>query len=69
MNRWSRLDRRLGRRRGQALAIAALIMLLTFVAVMLTFAIGNRTREKVKLQSIADAGAYSLAVAGARTFN
>lgn len=55
--------------RGQTMTIAALMALLVAVSVMLTFAIGHRTREKIKLQAIADSSAYSLAVAEARTFN
>lgn len=55
--------------RGQTLVIAALVMLVVVVAVFLTFAIGHRTREKIKLQAMADASAYSLAVAEARAFN
>ncbi len=65
------LERRsfFGDERGQAIVLAGLLMLFVFVAVMLTFAIGHRTREKIKMQALADSGAYSLAVAEARTFN
>lgn len=65
--RFSKKSRRA--ERGQTLVIAALIMLLVAVSVMLTFAVGHRTREKIKVQAVADASAYSLAVAEARTFN
>lgn len=55
--------------RGQNIALAGLLFLFVFLAVMLTFSIGNRTREKIKLQALADSGAYSIAVAEARLFN
>ncbi|MBI5547265.1 MAG: hypothetical protein HY901_25565 [Deltaproteobacteria bacterium] len=57
------------RDRGQTLVLTAVIMLFVVVAVYVTFVIGHRTREKVKMQAMADAGAYSLAVAEARAFN
>ncbi|HEY3448296.1 MAG TPA: hypothetical protein VGK67_18210 [Myxococcales bacterium] len=64
-----RLLERLRDEKGQSLALAALLVLFTFMAVMLTFAIGDRTRQKIKMQALADSAAYSAAVAEARTFN
>ncbi|HCF62160.1 MAG TPA: hypothetical protein DFS52_29740 [Myxococcales bacterium] len=62
-------DRRRRKPRGQALVITALMALVITLVVMVTFATGYRTREKVKLQATADAAAYSLAVAEARAMN
>jgi hypothetical protein len=45
------------------------MMLIVAVAVFFTFAIGQRVREKTKLQAVADAQAYSAAVAEARAMN
>lgn len=55
--------------RGQNIVLGALLLLFVAAAVMLTFSIGYRTREKLKLQALADSGAYSIAVAEARLFN
>lgn len=63
------LVRRLRDESGQNIVLAALVLLFVFLAVMLTFSIGYRTREKIKLQALADSGAWSIAVAEARTFN
>ncbi len=56
-------------RRGQTLVFAALFSLLLTLAVFLTFSIGIRTREKIRMQTMADAAAYSNAVTEARAFN
>jgi hypothetical protein len=56
-------------RRGQALVLFALTMLLMVLMVTMTLSIGMKTREKIELQTVADAAAYSNAVATARTFN
>ncbi len=56
-------------RRGQALVLVCGIMLVAVLAVLVTFAIGHRTREKIKLQAVADSAAYSMAVAEARALN
>lgn len=57
------------RARGQTLVLMGLTMLLLVVMVCLTLAIGMRAREKMELQTLADATAYSNAVATARVFN
>lgn len=67
--RRSAFRRILREEKGQSIALAALLLLFTFTAVMVTFAIGHRVREKIKLQSLADSSAYSIAVVEARTFN
>jgi hypothetical protein len=56
-------------RRGQALVLFALTMLLMVLMVTMTLSIGMKTREKIELQTVADAAAYSNAVVTARTFN
>ena len=43
------LLKRLGDEKGQSLVLAALLVLFTSLAVLLTFAIGDRTRQKIKL--------------------
>ncbi len=55
--------------RGQTLVFTALFALLLTLAVFLTFSIGIRTREKIRMQTMADAAAYSNAVTEARAFN
>lgn len=57
------------RARGQALVMFSLTILLVAVMVCLTLGIGMKAREKVELQTLADAAAYSNAVVTARTFN
>jgi hypothetical protein len=56
-------------RRGQALVLFALTLLLMVLMVTMTLSIGMKTREKIELQTVADAAAYSNAVVTARTFN
>lgn len=56
-------------RRGQTLVLFALTLLLLTLMVLLTLAIGMRAKEKIDLQNMADAAAYSNAVATARTLN
>jgi hypothetical protein len=55
--------------RGQTLVLFSLTMLLTSVLVLLTLSIGTRVKEKMELQAVADAGAYSNAVITARAYN
>ncbi len=69
LSRIARLKRQRDPEEGQVIVLAALVSLVLVLVVMLTFAIGHRTREKIKLQALADSGAYSLAVAEARAFN
>jgi hypothetical protein len=56
-------------RRGQALVLFSLSMLLVVLMVTLTLSIGVRVRERIEAQTVADAAAYSEAVTVARTFN
>ncbi|WP_224240126.1 pilus assembly protein TadG-related protein [Hyalangium gracile] len=57
------------RQRGQTLVIFALTLLLLTLMVCMTLSIGMKAREKMELQTVADAAAYSQAVATARAFN
>jgi hypothetical protein len=57
------------RSRGQTLVVFALTLLLLTLMVLLTISFGMRVRERMELQTLADAAAYSNAVAAARTFN
>lgn len=61
--------RRLGGESGQAIAIYSFAALLLAFMTFLTLSVGGRVREKIKVQATADAAAYGLAVAQARTFN
>lgn len=56
-------------RRGQALVLFALTLLLMALLVLMTLGFGMRAKERVEIQMAADAAAYSQAVATARTFN
>ncbi|MBK7861649.1 MAG: hypothetical protein IPJ65_24145 [Archangiaceae bacterium] len=55
--------------RGQNLALLALTMLLVTLMVLITLGIAQRIRENHELNDLADAAAYSSAVANARAFN
>ena len=55
--------------RGQVLVLAVLLALLLCAAVLITVSLGQAAHERVRLQHTADAAAYSVAVAEARTFN
>src|SRR6476646_4140097 len=55
--------------RGQTLLLFALTMLLLVLMVAMTLSMGTRTKEKMELQTAADAAAWNGAVATARTFN
>ena len=55
--------------RGQTLILFALSLLLLTLMVALTLSMGMKVRERTELQTVADAAAYSNAVATARTFN
>jgi hypothetical protein len=57
------------RNRGQTMVLFALTMLLLVLMVTMTLSIGMKVREKIELQTVADAAAYSNAVATARSFN
>ncbi|MBJ6760130.1 pilus assembly protein [Myxococcaceae bacterium JPH2] len=56
-------------RRGQALVLFALTLLLMALMVLMTLGFGMRAKERVEIQMAADAAAYSEAVSVARTFN
>ncbi|MFN0062388.1 MAG: TadE/TadG family type IV pilus assembly protein [Myxococcaceae bacterium] len=55
--------------RGQTMALFALSMLLLVFMVMITLSLGTRVKERIELQTVADAAAYSGAVMTARTYN
>ncbi|RYZ34883.1 MAG: pilus assembly protein, partial [Myxococcaceae bacterium] len=55
--------------RGQTLVLFVLSMLLLVLMVGLTLSFSMKIRERIELQTVADATAYSNAVATARTFN
>lgn len=56
-------------KRGQTLVLFCLTLLLLVLMVAMTLSMGSRTKEKMELQTAADAAAYNGAVATARTFN
>ncbi|HLL03140.1 MAG TPA: pilus assembly protein TadG-related protein [Myxococcaceae bacterium] len=55
--------------RGQTLVVFALTLLLITLMVCMTLSIGTKVKEKMELETAADAAAYSQAVATARTYN
>lgn len=55
--------------RGQTLVLLALTLLLVTLMVLITLDLGVRAKDRVELQTVADATAYSNAVATARGFN
>ncbi|HYH99807.1 pilus assembly protein [Hyalangium sp.] len=55
--------------RGQTLVLFALTMLLTSLLVLMTLALSTRVKEKMELQAVADAAAYSNAAITARAYN
>ena len=55
--------------RGQALVLMALCLTLVVVMALLTLGIGQRVRERIQLQTLTDAAAYSDATLVARTYN
>ena len=55
--------------RGQALVLMSLTLLLCVLMVMMTLSINARIRQRLELQNVADAAAYSNAVASARALN
>lgn len=57
------------RQEGQALVVAALLVLIMSIAVLTTVNLGHTIHERVRLQNTADAAAYSMAAMEARTFN
>lgn len=57
------------RSRGQALVLMGLMMLLVTLMVLMTLGISSRVKEKMEVQQVADAAAYSTAVATSRVMN
>lgn len=57
------------RREGQALVLAAIMVLILSIAVLATINLGHNINERVRLQNTADAAAYSMAAMEARAFN
>ena len=57
------------RQEGQALVVAALLVLVMSIAVLTTVNLGHTIHERVRLQNTADAAAYSMAAMEARAFN
>ncbi|MBN1208832.1 MAG: hypothetical protein JXB05_28495 [Myxococcaceae bacterium] len=57
------------RQEGQALVVAALLVLVMALAVVTTVNLGHTIHERVRLQNTSDAAAYSMAAMEARAFN
>ncbi|MBJ6764008.1 Tad domain-containing protein [Myxococcaceae bacterium JPH2] len=57
------------RQEGQALVLAALLVLVMSIAVVTTVNIGHTVHERIRLQNTADAAAYSMSAMEARAFN
>lgn len=55
--------------KGQTLVLLALTVLLLTLMVMMTLSLGSKVKSRMELQTVADAAAYSDAVATARTLN
>ncbi|MBN1205678.1 MAG: pilus assembly protein [Myxococcaceae bacterium] len=55
--------------RGQTMVLFALTMLLTSLLVLMTLSLSTRVKEKMELQAMADAAAYSNAAVTARAYN
>lgn len=56
-------------RRGQTLVLFALLMLSAALMAFMTISLGAKAKERLELQTVADAAAYSNAIATARTYN
>lgn len=56
-------------RRGQALVLACIMILILALAALATVNLGHHVVERVRLQNTADAAAYSMATLEARAFN
>jgi hypothetical protein len=57
------------RSRGQTMTLFVLSILLVVLMVVLTLSFSMKVRERIEVQTVADAAAYTNAVATARTFN
>ncbi len=55
--------------RGQTLVLLSLTVLLIALMVLMTLSLGAKVRDRMDLQTVADAAAYSNAIATARTMN
>lgn len=59
----------MSRSRGQTMLLFALTMFVIVLMAMMTLSMGSRVKDRMELQSAADAAAYNSAVATARAFN
>jgi len=57
------------RKRGQVMVLGCVTMLLLALSLMMSFSVANAVHERIRLQSHADAMAFSMAVVEARTMN
>lgn len=57
------------KRRGQTMVLGVLTMLMLFVTTLIGFNLTHSVHERIRIQSAADAQAYSVAVMQARAFN
>ena len=57
------------RKRGQVMALGCLTMLLLALSLMMSFSVSNVVHERIRIQSHADAMAFSMAVIEARAMN
>lgn len=67
--RTSSKSRLVARSRGQVLVLACVALLVTALMLMASFNLTNAVHERIRIQSHADAVAYSLATVEARSFN
>jgi len=58
-----------GRKRGQVMVLGCVTMLLLALSLMMSFSVANAVHERIRIQSHADAMAFSMAVVEARTMN
>src|SRR3712207_4763215 len=56
-------------RRGQTMVLFALLMLSAVLMALMTISLGAKAKERLELQTVADAAAYSNAIATARPYN
>lgn len=59
----------LAAQRGQAAIVGVIVLFMLALGMYTTYSLGRAVTEKIKLQNIADATAYSMAATEARTFN
>jgi len=56
-------------KRGQVMVLGCLMMLVLSLSLMMSFSVANAVHERIRIQSHADAMAFSMAVVEARTMN